>query len=140
MNWGNKIFISLGVFMLGIILTGIYMVSRDSDSLEDMDYYEQGLNYNQIYDKKINAIDQHAKPSLKVDRDTLYIKFVKPENKGKLLFKRPSDRSKDLELPFETRANVYQLPLSSFKKGAWKLEIIWSNGGMEFLTDHQVHL
>lgn len=140
MNWGNKIFISLGVFMIGIILTGIYMVSRDSDSLEDMDYYEQGLNYNQIYDKKINAIDQHAKPSLKVDRDTLYIKFVKPENKGKLLFKRPSDRSKDLELPFETRANVYQLPLSSFKKGAWKLEIIWSNGGMEFLTDHQVHL
>ncbi|MEJ5090654.1 hypothetical protein GEO21_11480 [Sphingobacterium faecium] len=140
MNWGNKIFLSLGVFMLCIVSAGIYMVSHDTDTLEDTDYYEQGLNYDQVYNKKENVVTYQAKPIVKISQDTLYIEFVHVANKGNLIFKRPSDSSIDLQLPFETNSTLYQLPISSLKKGTWNLEIIWKSGGLDFLTDQQLHL
>lgn len=140
MNWGTKIFLSLGVFMLCIIGAGIYMVSHDTDTLEETDYYEQGLNYDQVYNKKSNVAKHKAEPVIKINHDTLYIQFATVANSGNLIFKRPSDRSIDLQLPFETNTGVYQLPISTLKKGAWNLEIVWKSEGLEFLTDQQLHL
>jgi hypothetical protein len=140
MNWGSKIFLSLGVFMFCIVSAGIYMVSHDTDTLEDTDYYEQGLNYDQVYNKKENVVTHQAKPIVKISQDTLYIEFVHAANKGNLIFKRPSDSSIDLQLPFETNSTLYQLPISSLTKGTWNLEIIWKSGGLDFLTDQQLHL
>lgn len=140
MNWGTKIFLSLGVFMFCIIGAGIYMVSHDTDTLEDTDYYEQGLNYDQVYNKKSNVVKHHVEPVIKVNQDTLYIQFANVANSGNLIFKRPSDRNIDLQLPFETKTGLYQLPISTLKKGAWNLEIVWKSGGLEFLADHQLHL
>lgn len=140
MNWGTKIFLSLGLFMLCIIGAGIYMVSHDNDTLEDTDYYEQGLNYDQVYNKKSNVVKHKAEPVIKINQDTLYIQFANVANSGNLIFKRPSDRSIDLQLPFETNTGVYQLPISTLKKGAWNLEIVWKSEGLEFLTDQQLHL
>ncbi|MNL49441.1 hypothetical protein D3C87_1723760 [compost metagenome] len=116
------------------------MVSHDTDTLEDTDYYEQGLNYDQVYNKKENVVTYQAKPIVKISQDTLYIEFVHVANKGNLIFKRPSDSSIDLQLPFETNSTLYQLPISSLKKGTWNLEIIWKSGGLDFLTDQQLHL
>lgn len=48
MNWGVKIVIALALFMALIVSFGIYMVSNDTDSLVAEDYYERGLNYDQL--------------------------------------------------------------------------------------------
>lgn len=137
MNWGFKIFFSLGFFMICIVCAGIYMVSQDTDTLIDEDYYEKGLNYDEVFEKKQNVISHQAKPTIKVERDTLYIEFTKNANRGKLIFKKPSDGSLDMELPFQTKSHSYQLPLQSLKKGAWNLEIVWEQDGSAYVADHQ---
>lgn len=48
MNWGIKIAIALAAFIALIVSFGVYMVSRDTDSLVAEDYYERGLNYDQF--------------------------------------------------------------------------------------------
>jgi len=48
MNWGTKIVIALALFMALIVSFGVYMVSRDTDSLVAEDYYERGLNYDRL--------------------------------------------------------------------------------------------
>ncbi len=48
MNWGTKIIITLVLFMALIVSFGIYMVSKDTDSLVAEDYYERGLNYDRL--------------------------------------------------------------------------------------------
>ena len=138
MNWGTKIILGLGAFMLFIIGSSIYMVSKDSDTLIDDDYYEKGLAYDQVYDRKQNLQDDRARPKLKIDKDTLSITFITKENKGELVFKRPSDGSLDKKLPFYTATEVLKLPVSSLERGNWSLEINWTNQDKQYIDNQSL--
>ena len=138
MNWGTKIFLSLAAFMFCIVAAGFYMVTHDSDSLEEDDYYEQGLNYDQAYEKKQNVLNMKETPTVEIRKDTLYIHFVSKVNKGKLLFRKPSDSRLDRELPFQTTGNLFALPISTFDKGMWNLYVDWKNAGNDFLFEEHI--
>jgi len=56
MNWGTKIVIALASFMALIVSFGVYMVSSDTDSLVAEDYYERGLNYDQL--RTVDSVHQ----------------------------------------------------------------------------------
>lgn len=58
MNWGVKIVIALALFMALIVSFGVYMVSKDTDSLVAEDYYERGLNYDRL--RAIDSAHQSA--------------------------------------------------------------------------------
>lgn len=138
MNWGTKIFLSLAVFMFCIVAAGFYMIAHDSDSLEEDDYYEQGLNYDQAYEKKQNVLTMKEMPTVEIRKDTLYIHFVSKINKGKLLFRKPSDNKLDRELPFQTTDKLLTLPISTFDKGMWNLYIDWKSAGKDFLFEEHI--
>ncbi|MEJ5054019.1 FixH family protein [Sphingobacterium sp. MYb382] len=140
MNWGVKIVISLAAFIIFIVASCIYMISRDTDSLEDEDYYEKSLTYDEVYARKSNLEVDKATPIIKVSNDTLYVHFTKSDNQGKLLFKRPSDASLDISLPFATKGETFQLPLSTFVKGSWNLDVAWSNNQKSYLSSHRIFL
>lgn len=140
MNWGLGIVLGLGAFMLFIIGSVIYMVNKNEDSLEDPDYYEKGLNYDEVYTLRENLQTDRATPSVQVIKDTLWINFVKENNKGEMLWRRPSDESLDNKLPFATQGNLFKLPLTSFASGDWQLELRWQNGGREYLSEHNIFI
>ena len=140
MNWGYKIVFGLGAFMLFIIGAGIYMVTHDSDTLVESDYYEKGLNYDETFHKKENLLNDHAKPRIQVLKDTVLIQFSSSVNKGNLNFKRLDDKNQDQQLPFYTNSNQFKLPISSFKKGNWNLEIDWVNSSKSYISDHAVFI
>ncbi len=121
-----------------IVAAGKYMDSRDSDSLEEDDYYEQGLNYDQAYEKKQNVLTMQESPRIEIKKDTLYIHFVSKINKGKLLFRKPSDNRLDKELPFQTTNNLFVLPISTFDRGMWNLYIDWKSVGKDFLFEEHI--
>jgi len=140
MNWGTKIVIGLGSFMLMIVCFCIYMISKDTDTLEEQDYYEQGLNYDAIYVKRQNLLNDKALPQVSTAKDSLRITFKESHNKGTLLFKMPSDASQDIRLAFETSSREYVLPLEDFKKGMWNLSIDWQTQNKLFLSEHKLYL
>lgn len=139
MNWGIKIILSLGAFMIFIVSAGIYMVSKNTDTLEDDDYYEKSLSYDEVYQRKQNLLDHGARPSVSVKNDTLYISFSQPHNQGELVFKRASDSRLDVTLPFVTENRNYALPAASFAKGSWRLEILWEQGDTLYTSDHNLY-
>ncbi|MGB7529276.1 FixH family protein [Sphingobacterium cellulitidis] len=140
MNWGYKIVFGLGAFMLFIIGAGIYMVSHDNDTLVESDYYEKGLNYDETFHKKENLLNDHARPKIQLLKDTLLIQFSTTGNKGNLNFKRLDDKSLDLQLPFFSKTNQFKLPVSTFKKGNWNLEIDWVHSDKSYISDHAVFI
>ena len=140
MNWGYKIALGLGAFIIFIIGAGIYMVSHDSDTLVESDYYEKGLNYDETFHKKENLLNDHAKPTIHVLHDTLLIQFSSKVNKGSLNFKRLDDKNQDKQLPFYTDTDQFKFPTSSFKKGNWNLEIDWVNSDKLYISDHSVFI
>lgn len=127
MNWGVKIFLTLLVFVIVAVSTGIYMVSNDHDSLVEEDYYEKGLEYDSTYNHKTNVSELDLQPELKVDSGFLIIKFKEAKNNGKLVLRRESDSSQDLNLPFSTENSVFRLPVSNLSDGRWNIQIDWQS-------------
>ncbi len=140
MNWGMKIVVGLATFMLFIVGAGIYMVTQDSDSLLDDDYYEKGLAYDEVYERKQNLVDDQAKPTVQLEKDTLAIIFRSLGIKGQLSFKRPSDGHQDKQIPLYTATEVFKLPVSSFSKGNWLLEITWENNHKAYMDTQSLYI
>lgn len=133
MNWGVKIVVGMATFMIFIVSVGIYMVSRDTDSLMEDDYYEKSLNYDDVYKRKQNLIDDNAKPLVNINHDTLFITFQHADNAGELFFRRPSDGRLDQKVAFATKTNVFALPIEAFSKGNWNIEINWESQQKSYL-------
>lgn len=140
MNWGIKIVVGLATFMLFIVAAGVYMVSQDSDSLIEDDYYEKGLSYDDVYQRKQNLVDDVAKPDVKVDKDTLFVSFASVNNRGEFIFKRPSDGNLDKKIPFSTTTGLFVLPISSFSRGNWSLEISWESNGRTYIDTRALYI
>lgn len=140
MNWGNKIILGLGSFMMFIIVTVIYMVTKDSDTLIDDNYYETSLSYDEVYTSKQNLLRDDAKPLLQMHSDTLTISFIGKENQGTVIFKRPSDGSLDKTIPFHVKESTLKLPISSFKQGNWNVEIAWEQNAVSYIHNQPLYI
>lgn len=140
MNWGTKIVVGLGTFMILIVAAAIYMVSSDTDTLIEDDYYEKGLSYDEVIDRKQNLQDDHAKPNVQLINDTLVIVFKTEQIKGSLFLRRPSDGAMDKNIPLFTSSNTFRLPISSLTKGSWILEINWENNDRKYVDIQSIFI
>lgn len=140
MNWGMKIVLGLGSFMLFIICATIYMVTSDSDTLIDDDYYEKSLTYDEVYDRKQNLQDDNARPAVQLVNDTLSIVFKSEQIKGNLNLTRPSDAKLDKVIPLYTTTNVFKLPVSTLEKGNWSLEINWESHNKKYVDNQSIFI
>ncbi|QNL48698.1 FixH family protein [Olivibacter sp. SDN3] len=140
MNWGLKIVIGMAMAMTSIVATGIYMVSKDTDTLEEGDYYEKGLSYDDEYAKKENVLVHHARPAIKLLNDSLIINFQHEKNRGMISFRRPSDRAMDRNVVFTTTAPLYKIPINELRKGVWHLRLEWESAGITYLENEELYI
>lgn len=140
MNWGMKIVIGMALAMSSIVATGIYMVSKDTDSLEEADYYEKGLNYEQAYEKKENVVRYQRKVTLDLLGDSLHISFAEVGNKGIIELLRPSNRSLDQQIPFATSKSSYTVPMGNLKRGVWHIKLSWESNTRSYFQEENLYL
>lgn len=126
--------------MIFIIGSVIYMISTDTDGLEENDYYEQALNYDDTYDRKQNTRDDKAEPTLKIEEGELKIDFTTSIKKGNLVLRRLSDRSKDQNIDFSTDEKTYYVDVSKLDSGMWMCILTWENKGKEYLFEEDIFL
>lgn len=140
MNWGVKLTIGMGVFMLFIISLGVLMIRSKSDALIENDYYEKGINYDQEYHKKENVKNDGAEPKIEVVNDRLIIIFTEYA-KGTVKLIRISDQKMDSTIDFETdHANQIQIPTGGKARGLWKIKLDWKNSNKFYLFEREVRL
>jgi len=140
MNWGIKIVIGMAIAMTTVVATGIYMVTKNSDTLEENDYYEKGLSYDIAYQKKQNVNLNNAEATIAVERDSLFITFTDQINEGVIRFKRPSNDKLDRLIHFSTANCSYQMSLEKLKIGAWNLSLEWKNKHTSYLQEKFIYI
>lgn len=140
MNWGIKIIIGMAIAMAAVVATGVYMVSQDSDTLEEADYYEKGLSYDLAYNKKQNVVLNNAPIIVSVEQDSLSIAFADKINTGIIYFKRPSDSDLDKAVHFATAKSFYKISLKDFKKGLWHVAVDWKNKDTPYLQERSIYI
>lgn len=140
MNWGTKIVMGLAAFMLFIISLGVMMVSGKKDALVDNDYYEKGINYNKVYNRKEQTRNDHAQPIVEVNPEMIRLTF-KQQARGKATLMRTADKNLDRSIPFESNAaNQVVIPAHTLQKGSWRLIIEWTGNHKSYLYEQKIRL
>lgn len=132
MNWGTRIAIGLSTFIVFIVASCIYMISKDSDSLLEDNYYERGLTYDDTYQRKTNVNNEHAQPLITVTEDSIRIEFASNKNEGVLKLIRPSNNKSDKKVSFKTTDHRYGITTKELEKGNWIGELAWTSHGIAF--------
>ena len=140
MHWGIKIVAVLAIFMIGIVGAGIYMVRQNSDTLEESDYYEKGIDYDVQYEQRENLIKHQAMPTLALTSDSLIIQFRQSSNQGVMILQRPSDRQLDTQALFQVEGNRFAYPIQDLTKGAWKLQLQWKHQNISFYFEQALFI
>ena len=140
MNWGGSIVVGMGAFMAFIVGSVFYMVRQDTDTLEEDNYYDQGMHYGEVYELKENVQRDQAMPTIRLRGDSLYIHFSTARNTGNAHWKRRSDAKLDKEQVFHTGSDFVALPLASQERGHWDIKLTWNGAGTAYQSIHHLFI
>lgn len=138
MNWGVKILLTLITIVVATVSVGIYMVSQDTDSLEEEGYYEKGLNYESVIAHKRNVEANDVQPTITVKNNYIEFQFKEGNNEGEIFLKRASNQKLDKVVPFKSNGLKYTLSLKDFEKGAWEIQINWTSNKVSYYYEKRI--
>lgn len=140
MNWGNKLALGLGIFMLFIICMVAYMFTKQgNDALVDDDYYEKGLNYNEDYTLQQNVLKDQATPTFNQTQTQLIFK-LKDSAQYTLNMMCMAKAKSDRKLVGITlgKENLIIIPTLRLEKGRWALALNWSTKTNKYLFKKEI--
>lgn len=140
MNWGAKIFLTLIVFVIGMVSVGVYMVNKNTDTLEETDYYEKGINFDETYTRRQNLQDHGAEPAVVIKDGLIEVRFKHQGNTGEWIMKRASDNKMDERMDFSTDSDLLLISVEELAGGAWQLQLEWQTGTVSYQYEKNVYL
>lgn len=130
----------MGTFMSFIIVLVVIMFNSKTDALVDNDYYEKGINYNQVYNLKEQVNLDHAKPEITVNKEIISLVFI-DQAKGNIRLMRTSDKRLDKTMSFETdQENRVSIPAENLPKGSWRLITEWESQSKKYLYEQEISI
>jgi nitrogen fixation protein FixH len=139
MNWGWKIAIFMGIYMIGIISVVWYAMSVDVNLVAE-DYYQQELAYEDQILRLKNTKSLAEKPAFSFSADKKYVVLAFPQglnpDSGKITLYRPSDFTQDRKFKLELdEANQQGFVTISFMPGLWKAKLQWQQGDKSYFQE-----
>jgi len=138
MNWGNKLFLALALFMTFILFLSTKMILSNNDELIDKAYYEKGLSYDKEYEAERLALKDSVMPAIEVDNEALTIKFKTPASFD-LDCKYLPNAGKDCSYKGEIIENgIFSIPVSKLSKGTWQLTLGFAVQAKKYSIKRQI--
>lgn len=140
MNWGTRIVITFGCFMV-LIISMVVISMRQDVNLVAPDYYVQEIAYQDQIDriKNHNNSEQLTLTHSKADQNIVLHYSQNDLINGEVLFFRPSDESQDMKYKLNLSKNNEQIfSTKSMQRGLWKVKISWKQGDKEFYQEKTV--
>ncbi len=142
-NWGTKLVIAMGAFMLMVISMVVFMVRQDV-SLVEKDYYPRGQAHQEMIDRVQNTLPYVNDILAVVENGSVIISFppfFEPlSTEGFVhVYHRISDAN-DRYLPLMLdQSNRFSFPLAGMH-GRFILKITWQQKGVDYYTEKNIDL
>lgn len=137
-NWGTYLVAGALMFMGFIIYLAIKINQTDVPLVEE-NYYEKGLNYQQIID---NSNKTNNLLFIDADKNGIIFKSISGEPiTGTALFYRPSNKNLDFSIPvnlLDTVAFIY--PTIQLPSGSWKVTFKGKHMSDELIKTYEFRL
>lgn len=144
MSWGIRITV-LYMSFVTLILSLVFITTKNKDELESKDYYRQELDYQ----NKINAIKNANElvTPIQYEVDGKIISLDIPSElktkdfEGEVYLFRPSDSSKDLNLKFKLSENgKINITDSKLVSGVYKMKITVTSNSKKYIREEVINL
>lgn len=130
------------IAFVGFILTLVVISVRQDDiHLVTENYYEKEIRYQDQIDRE-SASAGLDREVLVFDAPSKSILLDLPIGaKGNLQLFRPSDARLDQELVLDiTDVGKKSVPLDKLKSGYWRVQLTWTENGVEFYREKKISL
>ena len=140
-NWGYKILLVYGVFVLGIMLL-VYKSSQQKFDLVQKDYYADELKFQNVIDASQKAKDLGGE--LKTLRQGGHLVISLPAGfdnkaaKGTAHLYYAADEKKDISKDFVTSNGEFQMELLTMMSGAYTLKLNVEMNGVQYYYEQKI--
>jgi hypothetical protein len=143
LHWGNYIAIFFTCFVVFILFLVFKTFSINTELVSE-DYYDKEIAYQQKIDKLSNTQSMHASVKIIQLEDSVQFifpdKFVDDSIQGTIKMYRPSDISKDLELPIKLSNQKQYCSKTKLSKGNYVVHIDWKGNNVPFYTEESFYI
>lgn len=141
MDWGKGILLTIIAFVGFILTLVVISVRQDDIHLVTENYYEKEIKYQDQIEREKSAagLDREV---LVFDSQSKSMQLDLPVGaKGSLQLFRPSDARLDQELSLDiTEVGKTTVPLDKLKSGYWRVQLTWTENGVEFYKEKKISL
>lgn len=141
MDWGKGILLTIIAFVGFILTLVVISVRQDDIHLVTENYYEKEIKYQDQIEREKSAagLDREV---LVFDSQSKSMQLDLPVGaKGNLQLFRPSDARLDQELSLDiTEVGKTTVPLDKLKSGYWRVQLTWTENGVEFYKEKKISL
>jgi hypothetical protein len=143
MNWGKKILIFYGAFVVGIIFLVFKSMQMEQD-LVAPDYYAQELKYQQRIDEKRRA--EMLDDKVVVTKVAMGIDIQFPETivksglQGEVWIYCPNDEKLDKKVRLELKPGEKNIKIDYPFKGFRQIKITCETDGMSYYFEEKIYL
>ncbi len=138
MNWGNKLLVTIIVFVSGMCYLVYRSVGTNYEMVED-NYYNNELHYQQTIDAFRNAGNLVQAPSLKQENGHILLQLpgeMKHQAiSGDILFYCPYDEKKDRRFDLRVNETGLQQLGGAVLPGSYLVKIHWACSGKNYYTE-----
>jgi len=146
MNWGWKISITFGLFVVFILYMVISMLTTKVDLVSDS-YYQKEIEFQKQIQSVRNAKNLKVKDILQYDEAKNQLMLKLPPDiesrfvKGELVFFRPSQKLLDIKVPLNLNPDGIQLfDLKGKRNGFWKAQLSFHYKGNDYFIEKELIL
>lgn len=141
MNWGKGILLTIIAFVGFILTLVVISVKQDDIHLVTENYYEKEIKYQDQIDRE-SANTALGREVLIFDSQTKALLLDLPLGaKGNLQLFRPSDARLDQELALDINdEGMTRVPLDKLKSGYWRVQLTWTENGVELYQEKKINL
>ncbi|MFM1875415.1 MAG: hypothetical protein RL266_1152 [Bacteroidota bacterium] len=134
MNWGLRIALFYGSFVVFIMVLVVMAFNQDFDLVAD-DYYEQEIAYQGRIDQLTNASNDGQKVAITYSGNSYDLAFSEAATDVKVHFFRPSDDTKDVLLEEATVESILPVPSSQLIAGKYLVKVEWKANGKTYFQE-----
>ena len=145
MNWGKKIAVAYGLFVVFMVLLVIACVKQNDIFLVSKDYYKQEIQYQDRINEISNANQLTNPVTIELQDDTKVLRIDLTEasagSSGNITLFRPSNPELDRDIPVSlSPSGVQEVPTKSLAKGLWLIKVSWQKEGKSFYKEQKVQV
>jgi hypothetical protein len=144
-NWGTGIAIFFSIFVCSLVYF-VYCTTKYDNSLVSDQYYADDLNYQQHYNKLVNAqlLEKDLEIRKTAQQQSVELRFpdeVAEEIGGEIYFFCPSHKGSDFRIAISTDdQNIQQIPTEGLRPGLWRVKVDWEAAGKNYYKETTINI